>query len=223
MELIPVQETNTWFLRCDWRVQSTHFPSICGFAVYMHAHQCVLSLGIILHFPALCAERTSLAGTHLRWVALPPTMISNGLDAKKMCGKMNPLFRLGIAPNLCARPNGERAMWPAEISNLCARGRKKCFGNALIVVAHAPDVYRFVSELTFVRSLVCAALSISAFQRPILHTHVGPLFGLSHTRAANLIDNETWAFYRCGTFLLAPPSVYWCGNCFLACYPASGL
>lgn len=90
-------------LRCDWRrlLQSTHFPSICRFT---HI-QCALCSrgGIILHFPALCAERAnvSLALICAEW--LPPTMISNGRDAKKMCaGKMNPLSRLGIAPNLCS-------------------------------------------------------------------------------------------------------------------------
>jgi hypothetical protein len=163
-------------------------------SIYVRKCVCMLS-GDYSSLPiALRVERTSLAGTHLCWVALPPTMISNGRDAKKMCGKMNPLSRLGIAPNLCARPINV-AGWNLKSLLSGAARRKNVLGSSRLSSSHAPDVCCFVSELTFVRSLVCCTFNFCYSTLDFAHSR-GPLFGLSHTRAANLIDNETWAFYR---------------------------
>lgn len=126
------------------------------------------------------------------WVALPPTMISNGRVMQKRCARKNE----------SALSAWHRSQF-MSLAHQCSRLKSKISGArreknvlALIIVAHAPDVYCFVSELTFVRSLIVCCTFNFCFSTPDFAHSRGPLFGLSHTRAANLINNETWALYR---------------------------
>jgi hypothetical protein len=106
-------------------------------------------------------------------------MISNGRDAKKMCGKMNPL----------SRRLWHRSQFMHSVHQLKSKKKKifwgqqgeKCF--YIVACTRRLRSNGFVSApSSLLFALSSAALSISAIQRSILHTHGGPLFGLSHRR-----------------------------------------
>lgn len=185
-----VQETNT-FEFCDVIGVCNPLTSLRGFTLQLY----ICSVGIILHFPALCAnERLSLALICAEWLCLRQWFLM--LVMQKRCAEKW-IRSLYSSAWHCSQFMRLAHQWrPAEISNLCPRSlkEKKCFGNALIVVAHAPDVWRFVmsaSSLLFAQ-LVCCTFNFCYSTPDFAHSRGGLLFGLSHTRSsANLIDNET--------------------------------
>ena len=141
---------------------------------------CVCSLiGIILHFPALCALARWLALICAEWLYLRQWFLMVVMQkrfARKNESALSPAWHRSQFMRSVHRLKSKKSFGGSK--------EKKCF--------HAPDVcWLCVRKLTFVRSLVCCTFNFCYSTLDFAHSRRPFIRLIAQTRAANLIDNET--------------------------------